>query len=88
MDILETIKTDYYETPNSDKNLSNLNKQRDNLESQIIKSSDENTRNLFKQFDALVDELIFCYTDLALEFSYSEVKHILKELVDFDINKS
>ena len=87
MDILDTIKTVYYETPNNDEELSNLNKQRDNLESQIIQSADESTRKLFRQFNALVDEIILYYTEHALEFSYNEVKHILKELVNFEIKE-
>ena len=87
MDILETIKTVYYETPNNDEEISNLNKQRDNLESQIVKSADESTRKLFRQFNALVDEIILYYTEHALEFSYNEVRHILKELVNFEIKE-
>ena len=85
MNILETIKTVYYETPNNDDEISKLNAQRDDLESQIIKSADENTRKLFRQFNALVDEIILYYTDNALEFSYNQVNHILKELINFEI---
>ena len=85
MNILETIKTVYYETPNNDDEISKLNAQRDDLESQIIKSADENTRKLFRQFNALVDEIILYYTEHALEFSYNQVKHILKELINFEI---
>lgn len=80
MNILDLIKNDYCSTKNEDCDYGKLIQDREKLEKDIYNLLQSEGIELLKKYTELIDCIIAFQIDYALEFSYTKIKQIIKEI--------
>lgn len=80
MNILDLIKDGYCSRKIENSEYDKLIQDREKFEKEICNLLQSESKSLFKRYIELVDLLIAFQVDYALEFSYTKIKQLIKDI--------